>query len=79
MRGPVGTIGEPSVGTNTERVSFDVSTKKEKDTAKGTLKFAYWFGAMTVEQAPFIRAGNSIPAEHTKPTPKRPNLQNPMR
>ena len=72
MKGPVGKLGDPTVGTNLEKVSVTAETKSDK----GALTMSYWYGSVRIVDPAFVKAGNSLPDDDTKPS-VRPDVLRP--
>ena len=56
MRGPVAHIGNPKVGTNARKLSFDVKTDRRSD----TVKLSYWHGTVKLIQPAWVKKGNQL-------------------
>ncbi len=72
MKGPAGKVGDPTVGTNLEKVSVTAETK----TDKGTITMSYWYGSVKILDPAFVKAGNSLPDDDAKPS-VRPGIIRP--
>ncbi len=68
MRGPVEWIGRPKMGTSSTKLTFDVSTGKNK----GRLQISYWHGYVKFTEPAFVKKGNQLKVKKTRrATPKR--------
>jgi hypothetical protein len=67
MKGPVGKLGDPTVGTNLERATSAVETK----TDKGNVTLSYWYGSVKIEDPPFVKPGSSLPDDDGVKMPVR--------
>lgn len=63
MPGPVGKVGDPTVGTNLEKATASGDTK----TDSGKITLSYWYGSVKIEAPPFVKPGNSLPDDASAP------------